>query len=1693
MAVDRELRLLLQHAHLPEQDGDVRHHNQQQEHHHQQPMRRVAARAIFDKLQTAWQQPLLLLEADGVNLAELLVLLAEAAIHQRDFATAQRAVDWFLHDCTAKNQFYCRAQFARAHCASQDAAGDTGALRLRKVLNAIHFVLLVLPIVCDARKRPQYDFLVYNASITYWQIARQLMKPGTFQFLAPSLTKIVETLRAVGERDVLWVATLQLALVSAQLDAKQFANAAKTVNDLADVQLAPLLLASGSASDASSHQLRALYDSALRAQVHVGSMKDPECQKIVPNVKKIVVASTTSKRGSLLVKMQCIKSGNIDKAVDAAYTEIIQEATGFAAFSLTASPGTSDEELMNAFLHSLDAKSIAAIDAEVIVETGLHAAFSRSHEHDELRVAHCCDLVLQRKGKSLAPRFRVQHQILKAALLVLSPLTASHGDNKHLDAAERQNVLLARRMEAIKVLERSLLSAKRQEDPNLVESVCVYAWNLALPLLQPHLRGQLSRVLTLSASMLEEMDSLLLVLRSRLHLEISKVEIKSEFLSKAYESVNKALALDYGASIMPVITIDDVLAQEHKTTTRPVDLHLLPLKKKLEWKLDIEDDAKSTTDSSDDKHIRALVESAKETKDTGDGLRALLNQATELLVAQVAAEVQPEGSSPPQLELLVVLWVDVCKIAWEKLKDGSMVEQFAKQGLEVFFTGASMSRDSESPLRVEKSLRVLEIDFRTLLVEILAARIKSRALELEAAKNQQQHAGKATRLGSRSKGSERKEKPASEIELAALKLLSEEAFVLGMHHATNASTQGVSNGEEAGDAGAIETRAKSIEDQVLGMKKELVEHFVASLAVAGLIGWRFVLENTCVYLWNYHFQLFRMLVTKSSGHALSVQWVLPECVAAFEAAYAALEAFPERDGELLVCNALGLSSVYEMMGRWDKVLAIADTFLKRKPSSFGGGHGAVSSIYLMRFAEQKTRAQLAQNAKEISPGDTASPYLKVTACLEALEVSFQQQQSADKSQVYYQKALALWQSIAGEMLAVLTTNEKHRVIPEITLEEVQQQTEIYVELWTRIAHGALRLQQFRFVVECATQALAVLSPSLSSSDDYRNKNTVITSSAWRWLAVSEILCGRAVLALGNGDKTPKKLVVGSLRHLVDAAEYADRATAGPLVLKASEVAWNAALLVLSNMNTTPEANEYESVDVKLVIRMLKKVLFFLSKAQVPTGASATPSTNFYGDLVLLTLAVCEKSSEWVESCAVCEDALAGASSGTSGMLSVETLNEIRTASAISAAKLGKPGGGGGPSAKPGGTAVVSGGGNRSTEQQDPLLKAKILKKIAFSSMKDPPARLKALASAYAELDGRPEEQVALLMDMGEWFYTNRVSSQDADMYLDSAAKVLLASETMRAADPAATRNGSRSGTFTVPGDSRAGFTSATASKKDDADIPVYSAIWVNEKLIRVFVMRAMTATLCSERWKFVERAAYCVDRAWQSIMSTVNEMELQEAFDKVTPSDLDFDEWKRSQKLKYSVPRSSHEWLAFYFQYAKSTDARFYMEWVVKLQSAASATALHFTEPVVTGFYLEKLLVYLQDDMADELLLPVICLYQVLYFGFSPTKTRIMELWLELTLFDILERHNLAACALPLQSALEIFQLHGKTFVEELQTQSGATSGSPAGYVSKGICRPVLESASVNLRMKLLGSSEANGEVGRRGKARCQLAVQSEA
>lgn len=97
MALDRELRRLLEYARLPETDNASSKDGNPP---------RPTARGILDRIIGIHRQtcvPSMGVSAD-MNLPELLVLTAEAAIFQGDFDTASESVEWFFSECQLKNQ-----------------------------------------------------------------------------------------------------------------------------------------------------------------------------------------------------------------------------------------------------------------------------------------------------------------------------------------------------------------------------------------------------------------------------------------------------------------------------------------------------------------------------------------------------------------------------------------------------------------------------------------------------------------------------------------------------------------------------------------------------------------------------------------------------------------------------------------------------------------------------------------------------------------------------------------------------------------------------------------------------------------------------------------------------------------------------------------------------------------------------------------------------------------------------------------------------------------------------------------------------------------------------------------------------------------------------------------------------------------------------------------------------------------------------------------------------------------------------------------------------------------------------------------------------------------------------------------------------------------------------------------------------
>ena len=56
----------------------------------------------------------------------------------------------------------------------------------------------------------RYYFLVYNASVIYWQFSRIFLKPNYKRFLAKSLHQVVKALDDIDDEDYEWRAQLMM-------------------------------------------------------------------------------------------------------------------------------------------------------------------------------------------------------------------------------------------------------------------------------------------------------------------------------------------------------------------------------------------------------------------------------------------------------------------------------------------------------------------------------------------------------------------------------------------------------------------------------------------------------------------------------------------------------------------------------------------------------------------------------------------------------------------------------------------------------------------------------------------------------------------------------------------------------------------------------------------------------------------------------------------------------------------------------------------------------------------------------------------------------------------------------------------------------------------------------------------------------------------------------------------------------------------------------------------------------------------------------------------------------------------------------------------------------------------------------------------------------------------------------------------
>ncbi|VCW67903.1 unnamed protein product [Gulo gulo] len=150
---------------------------------------------------------------------DLFVLCAEQALKMGHPEMSNDCLQMYFKVKGPVTQFLGRAHLCRAQLCAPKSTENLEEFEncVTQYMKAINF----------AKGEPRYYFLVYNASVLYWQMVRPFLKPGYHHHLISSLSHIVSVLNQTEEEDKEWRAELMLELLDCYLQAGKKEEATK--------------------------------------------------------------------------------------------------------------------------------------------------------------------------------------------------------------------------------------------------------------------------------------------------------------------------------------------------------------------------------------------------------------------------------------------------------------------------------------------------------------------------------------------------------------------------------------------------------------------------------------------------------------------------------------------------------------------------------------------------------------------------------------------------------------------------------------------------------------------------------------------------------------------------------------------------------------------------------------------------------------------------------------------------------------------------------------------------------------------------------------------------------------------------------------------------------------------------------------------------------------------------------------------------------------------------------------------------------------------------------------------------------------------------------------------------------------------------------------------------------------------------
>ncbi|XP_030012468.1 LOW QUALITY PROTEIN: cilia- and flagella-associated protein 46 [Sphaeramia orbicularis] len=427
---------------------------------------------------------------------EAYVLCAEAALQLGHLEISKACLKMYFEANPPANQFLGRAYLCQGQLKSPLATGS--------VEDFEEAVLYFLKAIEVSKHEPRYHFLVFNASVLYFQTVRPLLQPGRCLHLIPSLTQVVQSLEEVADQDHMWRAELMMQLIKCLVDSGKMEEAgsfAKVTEEFIK-----------------SHTPH-LYPQLFTLLVQ---HKLSESDVLFEMSQQSSTLAAIYKIQQFKIWLEEIKDGELDREDSAKLKEI---------FDLLLDNNKESAEPLNSSPPQSPAPIPPVARVAFLLELAL-LALQVKHQ----KVAADCLKELKTMGEASIGQ-RILMECINCEISLLKK------DSKMNDYSKSG---VEARMKEIGKLDQWLQTAMREGDPEAMQAVCTTQWSFCLPLLQHNLRKHVKTALLRVAQALEDVQSTLLELRCQVHSELALIEEEEGRLEVSLTHLQRAMQLDNG-------------------------------------------------------------------------------------------------------------------------------------------------------------------------------------------------------------------------------------------------------------------------------------------------------------------------------------------------------------------------------------------------------------------------------------------------------------------------------------------------------------------------------------------------------------------------------------------------------------------------------------------------------------------------------------------------------------------------------------------------------------------------------------------------------------------------------------------------------------------------------------------------------------------------------------------------------------------------------------------------------------------------------------------------------------------------------------------------------------------------------------------------------------------------------------------